>query len=119
MAFGECALNPRTLNSGFVLVTGGPGADMIKGLVESIRSFVARVYLCLPMPSSTPGMPSAYLSKPPGFRREGVLVMQLLQQPGRDKIPNRTVYYRQLAENLSRLPESGPAEFHRQRRARR
>jgi predicted permease len=40
----------------------------------------------------------------PGFRREGVLVMQLLQQPGREKIPNRTLYYRQLAESLSRLP---------------
>ncbi len=39
----------------------------------------------------------------PGFRREGVLVMQLLQQPGREKIPNRTLYYRQLAEDLSRL----------------
>jgi predicted permease len=40
----------------------------------------------------------------PGFRREGVLIMQLLQQPGHEKIPNRTAYYRQLAENLSRLP---------------
>src|SRR5262249_29777111 len=40
----------------------------------------------------------------PGFRREGVLMIRLRTQPGRDRIPNRAVYYRQLAESLCQLP---------------
>jgi len=40
----------------------------------------------------------------PGFRREGVLLMQLFLQAGREQIPNRTEYYRQVAEQLSQLP---------------
>ena len=39
-----------------------------------------------------------------GFRRQGVLSMQLFQQAGREQIPNRTVYYHQLADALSQLP---------------
>ncbi|PYT28627.1 MAG: hypothetical protein DMG57_14150 [Acidobacteria bacterium] len=39
-----------------------------------------------------------------GFRRQGVLLMQLFPQPGREQIPNRTVYYHQLADALSQLP---------------
>lgn len=39
-----------------------------------------------------------------GFRRQGVLLMQLFPQAGREQIPNRTVYYRQLADALSQLP---------------
>jgi putative ABC transport system permease protein len=38
------------------------------------------------------------------FRRQGVLLMQLFSQPGREHIPNRTVYYHQLANSLSQLP---------------
>jgi len=40
----------------------------------------------------------------PGFRRAGVLVMQLFPQAGREQIPNRTEYYRQVAKRLSELP---------------
>jgi predicted permease len=40
----------------------------------------------------------------PGFDRTHVLLMQLFPQAGREKIPNRTQYYRQLAEKLSQLP---------------
>src|SRR5260370_24828897 len=40
----------------------------------------------------------------PGFRRDGVLLMQLFSQAGRERIPNRMVYYRELAERLSQLP---------------
>jgi putative ABC transport system permease protein len=39
-----------------------------------------------------------------GFRRQGVLLMQLFPQAGREQIPNRTVYYHQLADALSQLP---------------
>jgi predicted permease len=39
-----------------------------------------------------------------GFRRQGVLLMQLFPQAGREDIPNRTVYYHQLADALSQLP---------------
>jgi predicted permease len=39
-----------------------------------------------------------------GFRREGILMMQMFPQAGREKIPDRAVYYRQVAEELSRLP---------------
>jgi len=39
-----------------------------------------------------------------GFRRQGILLMQLFPQAGREQIPNRTVYYHQLADALSQLP---------------
>src|SRR5579864_414685 len=39
-----------------------------------------------------------------GFRQQGVLLMQLFPQAGREQIPNRAVYYRQLADALSQLP---------------
>jgi putative ABC transport system permease protein len=39
-----------------------------------------------------------------GYRRDGVLLMQLFPQPGQEKIPNRTTYYRELAESLRSLP---------------
>jgi predicted permease len=39
-----------------------------------------------------------------GFRRDGVLMMQLFPQPGREKISNRTAYYRELAEGLRSIP---------------
>jgi predicted permease len=39
-----------------------------------------------------------------GFRRQGVLSMQLFPQAGREHIPNRAVYYHQLADALSQLP---------------
>lgn len=38
-----------------------------------------------------------------GFNRKNVLVMQLFPQAGREHIPDRTVYYHQLADALSRL----------------
>jgi predicted permease len=37
----------------------------------------------------------------PGFRREGVLSMLLFPQAGREKIPNRSVYYQRLAEKIA------------------
>jgi predicted permease len=40
----------------------------------------------------------------PGYRRQGVLVMQLFPQAGHEKIPNRAAYYQELAEKLSQLP---------------
>lgn len=40
----------------------------------------------------------------PGFRREGVLVMQLYLKASQERIPDRSVYYRDLAERLARLP---------------
>lgn len=39
-----------------------------------------------------------------GFHRQGVLLMQLFPQAGRELIPNRTVYYHQLAEAIAQLP---------------
>jgi predicted permease len=39
-----------------------------------------------------------------GFRRDHVLTMQSFPQPGRGSIPNRTVYYRELAEELRQIP---------------
>jgi predicted permease len=47
----------------------------------------------------------------PGFRREGVLLMQLFPQAGHEKIPNRTAYYRELAEKLSQLPGVESASY--------
>ena len=43
-------------------------------------------------------------STDPGYRREGVMVIQLFTQAGRDKIPDRVAYYRELADKLSQLP---------------
>jgi predicted permease len=40
----------------------------------------------------------------PGFKRKGALIMELFPQAGREKIPNRTVYYRQVAAGLSGIP---------------
>jgi predicted permease len=42
----------------------------------------------------------------PGFSREGVLLMHLFPQAGggREQIPNRGVYYRELARTISELP---------------
>jgi predicted permease len=39
-----------------------------------------------------------------GFRVQGVLLMQLFPQAGRESIPNRSVYYHELASALSQLP---------------
>jgi predicted permease len=39
-----------------------------------------------------------------GFRRDHVLTMQLFPQAGSGRLPNRTVYYRDLAEKLGRIP---------------
>ncbi len=47
----------------------------------------------------------------PGFSRAGVYALQLFPQTGRDQIPNRTAYYRQLAEELSRLPGVGGVSY--------
>jgi len=38
-----------------------------------------------------------------GYRREGILVIQLFPQAGREKIPDRITYYRELADKLSLL----------------
>jgi len=43
-------------------------------------------------------------STDPGYRREGVMVIQLFPQAGREKIPDRVAYYRELADKLSQLP---------------
>ncbi len=40
----------------------------------------------------------------PGYRSDRVLALQLFPQPGRAKIPDRAAYYRQLAEEMHRLP---------------
>ena len=47
----------------------------------------------------------------PGYRREGVLMMQLFPQAGHEKIPNRTAYYRELADKLSQLPGVESASY--------
>jgi len=55
----------------------------------------------------------------PGFRRQGVLVIELFKQAVREKIPDRAAYFRGLAEKLSQLPgvesvsysRMGPASF--------
>ena len=39
-----------------------------------------------------------------GFRRHGVLLMNVFPQPGNEKIPDRVAYYRDLADRLARLP---------------
>jgi predicted permease len=60
------------------------------------------------------------LTADPGYRREGVLVMQLFPQAGHEKLPNRLAYYRELAQKLSELPavkavsysHMGPALFY-------
>jgi predicted permease len=46
-----------------------------------------------------------------GFHRQGVLLMQLFPQAGREHIPNRTVYYHRLAEALSQLPTVQAASY--------
>ena len=43
-------------------------------------------------------------STDPGYRREGVMVIQLFPQAGREKIPDRVTYYRELVDRLSQLP---------------
>jgi len=40
----------------------------------------------------------------PGFRRDGVLMVQLYPNPGMKKIPNRTAYFRNLVEQLADIP---------------
>jgi predicted permease len=40
----------------------------------------------------------------PGFQRRGVLVMQLMAQPGRQPTSNRGSYYRELVNKINRLP---------------
>ena len=40
----------------------------------------------------------------PGFRRDGVLLITLFEKPGREKILDRTLYFRELAEKLGTLP---------------
>lgn len=44
------------------------------------------------------------LTADPGFRRDHILTMQLFPQPGRENIPNRTAYFHELADRLSRIP---------------
>jgi putative ABC transport system permease protein len=39
-----------------------------------------------------------------GFRRDHVLTMQLFPQAGTGRIPDRTVYYRDLAERIGQIP---------------
>jgi len=39
----------------------------------------------------------------PGFQRDGVLLVRLFPQPGREKLSNRTAYYRELAGSLSSI----------------
>jgi predicted permease len=39
-----------------------------------------------------------------GYRREGVLCVELFPQPGRERIPNRTAYFSALIESLKRIP---------------
>jgi len=39
-----------------------------------------------------------------GFRRDHMLTMQLFPQPGSGRIPNRTLYYQELADKLHQLP---------------
>ena len=43
-------------------------------------------------------------SADPGFRPQGVFVMQLFAQPGRQLTSNLTPYYREMANRISRLP---------------
>ncbi len=47
----------------------------------------------------------------PGFQRQGVMVMQLFAQPGRQLLSNRTGYYRDMAVRVSRLPGVLSASF--------
>src|SRR5665213_2454804 len=47
----------------------------------------------------------------PGFRREGVLVMQLMAQPGRQATIHLASYYREMTDRVSRLPGVLSASF--------
>ena len=47
----------------------------------------------------------------PGFKRQGVLVMQLMAQPGRQLLSNREAYYREIVDQVSRLPGVVAASF--------
>jgi putative ABC transport system permease protein len=40
----------------------------------------------------------------PGFRRDGILLIQLYPKPGVNKIPNRSAYFRDLADRLAQIP---------------
>jgi predicted permease len=40
----------------------------------------------------------------PGFRRDGILLVQLYSQPGVRTIPNRSAYFRDLADRLAQIP---------------
>jgi predicted permease len=40
----------------------------------------------------------------PGFRRDGILLVQLYPQPGVRTIPNRSAYFRDLASRLAQIP---------------
>jgi predicted permease len=39
-----------------------------------------------------------------GYNRSGLLVMQLFPQPGRERIPNRAIYYKELLDKMMQLP---------------
>jgi len=46
-----------------------------------------------------------------GYRRDHVLMMQLFPQPGHEKIPNRTEYYRELVTRISQIPGVKSASY--------
>jgi predicted permease len=46
-----------------------------------------------------------------GYRREGLLLMQLLPQHTRERIPNRAVYFRELLDKITRIPGITGAGF--------
>ncbi len=85
--------NPRT--------SRGSGGTLMKALV------CAQVALSLVLVHGAAlfvGSLREMRSADPGFRREGLLAVQLFPQAGREEIPNRTAYYRRLAERLAELP---------------
>jgi len=47
----------------------------------------------------------------PGFRRDGVLVMQLFAQPGKQVTTNLAVYYRDMIRQVSEIPGVEAASF--------
>ncbi len=93
-AAGALAHNNRTVRGGH----GIPGRLLVSGQVALSLVLVLGATLLV-------GTLRKLRSFDPGFRRQGVLMIQLFPQPGRDrKIPNRVAYFRELAEKMLQLP---------------
>ena len=85
--------SPGRFNRGLVIAQVSLSLILVIGATLFVRSF------------------EKLRSLDPGYRRKGVLMMQLFPQADYGKIPNRTAYYRELANKLSQLPGVESASY--------